>query len=84
MMLAYPAAKPLDAKGYITRLYAAADMVVALVPGAAVCAAEGASARGRGDPAQRASVGDLGRQDVTAPSVTAVVAETAGAATRGA
>ena len=83
MMLAYPAAKPLDTKGYITRLYAAADMVVVLVPSAAVCAVESASASGRGDPAQRASAGDLGRQDVTAPSVTAVATESAGAAVRG-
>jgi hypothetical protein len=83
MMLAYPAVKPVDAKGYITRLYAASDAVVVLVPSAAVCAAEGASARGRGDPAQRAGAGDLGRQDVTAPPVTAVATESAGAATRG-
>jgi hypothetical protein len=83
MMLAYPAARPMDAKGYITRLYAASDVVVVLVPSAAVCAAEGASARGRGDPARRASAGDLGRQDVTAPSVAAVATESAGAAARG-
>jgi len=83
MMLAYPAAKPIDAKGYITRLYAASDVVVVLVPGAAVCAEERASAGGRGDPAPRATAGDLGQQKVTAPSVTAVVTETARAATRG-
>jgi hypothetical protein len=83
MMLAYPAAKPLDTRGYITRLYAAGDVVVVLVPSAAVCAAEVASASGRGDPAPRVAAGDLGRQDVSAPPVTAVATETASAATRG-
>jgi len=63
MMLAYPAAKPLDAKGYVTRLHAAVDTLVALVPEAVVCATEQTAALGRGDPAPSAAAGDLGRVD---------------------
>jgi len=83
MMLAYPAAKPLDAKGYVTRLHAAADTVVALVPEAVVYAAEQTAAEGRGDPAPSAAAGDLGRVDAAAPEPSPVVTETASAAVRG-
>jgi len=83
MMLAYPAAKPLDAKGYVTRLYAAVDAVVALVPEAVVCATEQTAALGRGDPAPRAVPSDLGRVDAAAPEPSVVATETASAAIRG-
>jgi len=83
MMLAYPAAKPLDAKGYVTRLYAAVDAVVALVPEAVVCATEQTAAQGRGDPAPSTAADDLGRVDAAAPEPSPVVTETASAAIRG-
>jgi hypothetical protein len=83
MMLAYPAAKPLDTKGYVTRLYAAADMVVTLVPSAVINVVETASAAGRGDPAPRADAGDLGQRDASAPTTTTVATESPTAAIRG-
>jgi hypothetical protein len=83
MMLVYPAAKPLDTKGYITRLYAAADMVVTLVPSAVTNAVETAPASGRGDPAGITSASDLGRQDASAPTTTTIVTETPDAQIRG-
>jgi hypothetical protein len=83
MMLVYPAAKPLDTKGYITRLYAAADMVVTLVPSAVTNVTETAPASGRGDPAPKADASDLGRQDASAPTTTTVVTESPTATTRG-
>lgn len=83
MMVAYPATKPLDTKGYVTRLYSVADMVVALVPSAAVNVTEVATALGRGDPGARASFDDLGRADASAPTATAVATEAADAQVRG-
>jgi hypothetical protein len=83
MMLAYPAAKPLDTKGYITRLYAATDMVVTLVPSAVINVTETAPAAGRGDPAGIASVSDLGWQDASAPTTATVATESPTATTRG-
>jgi hypothetical protein len=83
MMLAYPATKPLDTKGYVTRLYTAADMVVTLVPSAAINVTETAPASGRGDPAPKADASDLGRQDASAPTTTTVVTETPDAQIRG-
>lgn len=83
MMVAYPATKPLDTKGYVTRLYGAADMVVALVPSAAVNAAEAATASASGVPGIRASFDDLGRADASAPTATAVATEAADAQVRG-
>jgi hypothetical protein len=83
MMLAYPAVKPLDAKGYVTRLYTAADMVVTLVPSAVINVTETAPASGRGDPAPKADASDLGRQDASAPTTTTVVTESPTATTRG-
>jgi hypothetical protein len=83
MMLAYPATKPLDAKGYITRLYAAADMVVTLVPSAVTNAVETATASGRGDPAPRAAASDMGRQDASAPTTMTIATESPTATTRG-
>ena len=65
MMLAYPAVKPLDTKGYVTRLYTAADMVVTLVPSAVTNAVETTTASGRGDPA-RARAGTPATQSTTA------------------
>ena len=83
MMLAYPAAKPLDTKGYITRLYVAADTVVTLVPSAVTNAVETTTASGRGDPAPKADASDLGRQDASAPTTTTVATESPTATTRG-
>jgi len=83
MMLAYPAVKPLDTKGYVTRLYTAADMVVTLVPSAVINVTETTSASGRGDPASRADASDLGRQDASAPTTTTVATETPDAQIRG-
>jgi hypothetical protein len=83
MMLAYPATKPLDSKGYVTRLYTAADMVVTLVPSAVTNVTETAPASGRGDPAGKTSASDLGRQDASAPTTTTVATETTGAQIRG-
>jgi hypothetical protein len=83
MMLAYPAVKPLDTKGYITRLYAAVDTVVALVPSAVINVTETAPASGRGDPAGITSVSDLGRQDASAPTTTTVATEAPSAQIRG-
>jgi hypothetical protein len=83
MMLAYPAVKPLDAKGYVTRLYTAADMVVTLVPSAVINVTETAPASGRGDPAGIGTVSDLGQQGASAPTTTTVVTESPTATTRG-
>jgi hypothetical protein len=83
MMLAYPAAKPLDTKGYITRLYVAADTVVTLVPSAVTNAVETTTASGRGDPAPKADASDLGRRDASAPTTTTVATESPMATTRG-
>jgi hypothetical protein len=83
MMLAYPALKPLDTKGYVTRLYTAADMVVTLVPSAVISVTETAPASGRGDPAGITSAGDLGRQDASAPTTMSVATESPTATTRG-
>jgi len=83
MMLAYPATKPLDSKGYVTRLYTASDMVVTLVPSAVTNAVETAPASGRGDPAPRTDASDLGRQDASAPTTTTVATESPTATTRG-
>jgi len=83
MVLAFPAAKPLDAKGYVTRLHASVDAVVALVPEAVVCAAEQTAAEGRGDPAPSTAAGDMGRVDAAAPEPSPVATETASAAVRG-
>jgi hypothetical protein len=82
-MLAYPAAKPLDTKGYVTRLYTAADMVVTLVPSAVTNAVEMATASGRGDPAGITSTSDLGQQDASAPTTTTVATEATDARIRG-
>jgi hypothetical protein len=83
MMLAYPATKPLDTKGYVTRLYTLQDMVVTLVPNAVTNAVETAPASGRGDPAGIAGVSDLGRQDASTPTTTTVVTESPTATIRG-
>jgi hypothetical protein len=83
MMLAYPAVKPLDAKGYVTRLYTAADTVVTLVPSAVINVTETAPASGRGDPAGIGTVSDLGRQDASAPTTTTVATEAPDAQIRG-
>jgi hypothetical protein len=83
MMLAYPATKPLDTKGYVTRLYTASDMVVTLVPSAVTNAVETTTASGRGDPAPEADASDLGRQDASAPTTTTVATESPTATTRG-
>ena len=83
MMLAYPATKPLDSKGYVTRLYTTSDMVVTLVPSAVTNAVETAPASGRGDPAGITSASDLGRQDASTPTTTPVATESPTATTRG-
>ena len=83
MMLAYPAVKPLDTKGYVTRLYTAADTVVTLGPSAVTNAVKTTTASGRGDPAPKADASDLGRQDASAPATTTVVTESPTATTRG-
>jgi hypothetical protein len=83
MMLAYPAVKPLDAKGYVTRLYTATDMVVTLVPSAVTNAIETAPASGRGDPAGIGTASDLGQQGASAPTTTTVATEAPDAQTRG-
>jgi len=83
MMLAYPAVKPLNAKGYVTRLYASTDIVVTLVPSAVTVATEQPAARGTANPAGASTAQDLGRTDVTAPAPTTVATESASATIRG-
>ena len=83
MMLVYPASKPLNAKGYVTRLVYTQDLAVALVPEAAVNALEAVAAAGRGDAAPSAAGSDLGRVDAVAPEPTSVTTESAAAEIRG-
>jgi len=83
MMSAYPAVKPLNAKGYATRLYASTDVVVMLVPSAVVVTAEQPSLKVSIAPLNVTSPQDSGRTDVAAPAPTAVATESASAAIRG-
>jgi len=77
MLVAYPAVKPLNAKGYVTRLYAMTDTVVTLVPDAVATVTEWSAAQWNATPAVTSAGQDLGGVDVTAPTLATVAAETA-------
>jgi len=83
MLVAYPAVKPLNEKGYVTRLYGATDMVVVLVPDAVSTVTEWSCALWSATSAGASAAQDSGRVDVTAPAPTTVTTESASAAIRG-
>ena len=77
MLVAYPAVKPLNEKGYVTRLYAATDTVVVLVPTAAATVTEWSFTQGNVTLASAPVALDLGGVGVAAPTPATVAAETA-------
>jgi len=84
MLVTYPAVKPLNAKGYVTRFYTTTDLVLLFVPMMTPTATEQLSVRWSVSAANAVSPSDLGRVDVVAPAPTTVTAETAYTAVRSA